>query len=56
MKISFSKKEIELILDSLEFTKKKFEEYQHYPDEEFKKSRINEAANLILKIKKIKES
>lgn len=48
-------KDLELILESLKYSKIKFEEYDKYPSNEFKTQRINEINELILKIKSLKK-
>lgn len=47
--------EIAMILESLSYTKLKFEEYDKYPSFEFKQKRVKEVNDLILKIKKIRK-
>ncbi len=44
-------KDLDFILESLKYTKLKFEEYDKYPPGEFKQKRINEAQDVIVKIK-----
>lgn len=39
-----------MILESLKYTKKRFEEYDEYPDIKFKKERVDEVDQLIKKI------
>lgn len=51
-----SKKEIAMIMESLNYTKIKFEEYDKYPSYEYKQQRIKEVNDLILKIKLLKEN
>ncbi len=45
--------EKQLILESLRYTKLKFESYEGYPSTEFKQKRVNEVNNLIMKLKAI---
>lgn len=45
----------EMILESLKYSKTRFEEYQGYPSYEFKQKRINEIEQLIAKIKNLKK-
>ena len=47
--------ELKMILESLEFSKHKFENYEKYPSNEFKQARINEISQLISKIKSLIE-
>ncbi len=55
-----SASEIAMILESLRYTKKKFEEYpigpEGYPNLDFKKKRIDEVAGLIEKVKSLSAS
>lgn len=46
----------ELILDSLHFTIRAFEQYQYYPSYEFKTKRIAEAKNVRAKMIAIKKA
>ena len=45
--------EKQMILESLKYTKIKFESYQDYPSQEFKKKRIEEVDSLIQKLKEV---
>ena len=59
MRISFKKSEADFMLESLKFTKLKFEGYPigppgGYPNHEFKLERIREVDDLICKIRKAK--
>lgn len=42
-----------MILESLMYTKQKFENYENYPSKEFKQKRVDEINQLILKIKSV---
>jgi hypothetical protein len=44
----------DLILESLGYTKKRFEEYDKYPTYDFKQEQIERVTQLISKIKSIK--
>lgn len=44
------------ILESLKYSKLKFEEYQGYPNEEFRQKRISEANDVIEKVKLLKKT
>jgi hypothetical protein len=44
-------KDWDLIITSLEYTKKAFSEYTHYPSYEFKQERIADVESVIRKIK-----
>ena len=44
-----------MILESLKYTKLKFEEYDKYPSCEYKQKRIDEVNELIAKIKLLKK-
>lgn len=48
--------ELEIILESLTYTKKTFEDYDKYPSYEFKIKRINEINDLISKVKSLKKN
>lgn len=41
MNIEITKEELDFIIESLEYTKVKFENYDNYPKAEFKKDRID---------------
>lgn len=45
-----------MILESLQYTKRAFENYKHYPSYEFKRNRIKEVDDLILKIRQIQKA
>lgn len=49
----FTPKELEFILESLKYTKIKFEEYNNYLSREFKQKRVNEVDDVIAKVKTI---
>jgi tRNA A-37 threonylcarbamoyl transferase component Bud32 len=48
--------DLQLILESLKYTKLKFEEYQGYPSYEYKQQRISEVNDVIAKIQTLKKS
>lgn len=48
-----TQEEISMIIESLNYTKLKFEDYDKYPSQEYKQKRIKEVNDLILKIKQI---
>jgi len=50
-----TKTELSVILESLKYTKLKFEEYQGYPSQEFKKDRINEIVAVMNKVKQLQK-
>ena len=50
MTIQFSIKELELILECLNYTKIKFEGYNDYPSYEFKHKRVKEVDDVIAKV------
>ena len=54
MNDQFSINELEVILESLKYSKKTFEDYDKYPSYEFKTQRIKEINELILKVKSLK--
>lgn len=43
-------KDLELILESLKYTKIKFEDYEKYPSYDYKQERINEINEVIGKV------
>lgn len=51
-----SNKDWGLILESLNYSKQKFEEYDKYPSKEFKQKRVDEITQLISKIKSLKSA
>jgi hypothetical protein len=52
---TLSKQDWEMILESLKYTKLKFEEYDKYPSYEYKQKRIAEVNQLISKIKTLEK-
>ena len=51
-----TKKDVEFILESLNYTKLKFENYEKYPNPEFKQQRINDVIDVIGKVQQIKKA
>jgi hypothetical protein len=47
--------DIDFILESLKYTKLKFENYQGYPSQEYKQERIKTVIDLIAKVNEIKK-
>lgn len=47
--------DLDLILESLKYTKLKFEEYQFYPTYEYKQKRIEEVSGVISKVRILKK-
>jgi len=45
--------DLEFILESLKYTKLKFEEYKDYPSNEFKQQRVKEVHDVIAKVKAV---
>ena len=45
----------EIILESLKYTRLRFEEYDKYPSYEFKQQRIKEVDDVVLKIKELRK-
>lgn len=54
MNIEITKEELDFIIESLGYTKVKFENYDNYPTAELKKDRIDYVVNLKKKLKSIK--
>lgn len=50
-----SKEDLELIEDSLKYTRKNFEEYQRYPSYEFKQQQLKRVNDTLAKIREIKK-
>lgn len=51
-----NKKDLDFILESLKYTKLKFENYDQYPDYSYKQKRVEEVSKVITKVKKLKQS
>lgn len=56
MSKELNKSDINFILESLNYTKLKFEGYDKYPSYEFKQQRNNDVNNVIEKVKIIKKT
>lgn len=54
-KTMLSSKDVEMVLESLKYTKMKFEEYQGYPSYEFKQGRIKDVEEVIAKVSAIRK-
>lgn len=48
---SLNSHDVQMILESLAYTRKAFEEYQDYPSYEFKQERIKEVDGVIEKVR-----
>lgn len=46
----FSLEDLNVIKESLTYTKQKFEDYQSYPSYDFKLKRVNEVNDVLIKI------
>ena len=46
--------DVKFILESLKYSKLRFEEYEGYPSEDFRKQRIDEVNKVIQKVKDFK--
>lgn len=55
MSEKLTQEEFGVILESLEATKVKFENYEHYPSPEFKRARVEGVRGLIAKIRQLKK-
>ena len=53
MPIQLTQQDLEFILESLKYTKLKFEDYQKYPSYEYKQGRIKEVQDVMAKVKDI---
>lgn len=56
MNKELTKSDLSFILESLNYTKLHFEEYDKYPNNEFKQKRINDANEVIAKVKSLIQS
>lgn len=52
---NLSNQEWEMILESLKYSKLKFEEYDKYPSVEYKQKRVDEVSQLISKVASLKK-
>jgi hypothetical protein len=50
---ALNKRDLADILESLKYTKLRYEEYQGYPSQEFKQQRIDGVVRLMAKVQKI---
>lgn len=50
-----TKNDLDFILESLKYTKMKFEDHQHYPSYELKREQILKVEDVIEKIQKLKK-
>ena len=53
MNTKLTKKDLEFVLESLKYTKFKFEDYQQYPSYEYQQERIKEVQEVMLKVSNI---
>ncbi len=53
MDTKFTKKDLEFILQSLKYTKLKFEDYQLYPSYEYQQERIKQVQEVMIKVSNI---
>jgi membrane-bound lytic murein transglycosylase MltF len=53
MPTQLTQQDLEFILESLKYTKLKFEDYQQYPSYEYKQERIKEVQDVMSKVKDI---
>jgi len=53
--MELTREEIEMLLTSLEYTKRNFENYTQYPSYEFKLARIKEVDDLRAKLRETKK-
>jgi len=51
--MTLDKADLKFILESLEHTRHKFENYDEYPSYEYKQTRINDVNKVILKVKEL---
>jgi membrane-bound lytic murein transglycosylase MltF len=53
MPTQLTQQDLEFILESLKYTKLKFEDYQQYPSYEYKQGRVKEVQDVMSKVKDI---
>lgn len=53
MPTQLTPKDLEFILESLKYTKIKFEEYKDYPSYEFKQQKVKEVDDVIANVKAV---
>ena len=53
-KVKLSKKDWNIILESLNYSKYKFENYEKYPSYDYKQQRVNDVLEVILKVKEFR--
>ena len=56
MKHELTISDLNFILESLEYTRKSFEEYKLYPSYEFKQKRIGEVNDVMDKVRTLKQT
>jgi len=56
MEKKLNEKDLDFILESLKYTKLRFEKYDKYPSNEFKQERINDANEIIAKVQFLKQN
>ena len=56
MKKELTISDLDLILESLEHTRKKFEEYELYPSSEFKQKRIGDVNDVMEKVRTLRQT
>ncbi|MCP4421064.1 MAG: hypothetical protein GY805_31010 [Chloroflexi bacterium] len=54
MSEKLTNQEIDLLLESLKYTREAFESYEHYPSYEFKQQRVKEVDDLRAKLIRLK--
>jgi 5-bromo-4-chloroindolyl phosphate hydrolysis protein len=52
--MELTKEDLEFIEESLEYTRKNFEEYQKYPSYEYKQQRLDCVSDILNKVKQMK--
>lgn len=52
--MELTKEDLKFIEESLLYTRKRFEEYQSYPDYEFKQQRLKQVNDVLEKIREMK--
>ena len=53
--MELTRQDLDMLITSMEYTKRAFEEYRDYPNNEFKRQRINEAQCLLTKLRAMRK-
>lgn len=53
--MELTRQDLDMLITSMEYTKRAFEEYRDYPASDFKRQRINEAQSLLTKLRAMRK-